>query len=183
MADYTDWLTKCAFHLANKTDLKLYQGVGPGGCALMFYGLDADEAKLAEIFSACGGKYGQQVSWLFAEKGQILISKYQSNCDENTLMLEGLGAGAEDVRFNDADLVELLTKKNKLQDVVDILEIEEIPILRAGLIAWPQQQVLIQESEQVSQLLQLLDEVLSLPEIANFISDFWISDEQIEQMV
>lgn len=183
MADYTDWLTKCAFHLPNKDGLTLYQGIGPGGCALLFYGLDANEEKLAEIFAAYGGKYGQQVSWLFGEKGQILISKYQSNCDENTLVLEGLGAGAEDVRFNDGDLVELLTKKNKLQDVVDILEIEEIPILRSGIVVWPQQQVVIQATEQIHQLLQLLEEVLTLPEIANFVSDFWISDEQISQMV
>ena len=150
---------------------------------MLLYGLGANEEKLADIFAAYGGKYGQQVSWLFGEKGQVLISKYQSNCDENTLMLEGLGAGAEDVRFNDGDLVELITKKNKLQDVVDILEIEEIPILRSSVIVWPQQQVVIQEAEQVHQLLQLLDEVLSLPEIANFVSDFWISDEQISQMV
>ncbi|MBR6755803.1 MAG: YebC/PmpR family DNA-binding transcriptional regulator [Peptococcaceae bacterium] len=183
MADYTDWLTKCAFHLPNKSDLNLYQGIGPGGCALLLYGLGANEEKLADIFAAYGGKYGQQVSWLFGEKGQVLISKYQSNCDENTLMLEGLGAGAEDVRFNDGDLVELITKKNKLQDVVDILKIEEIPILRSSVIVWPQQQVVIQEAEQVHQLLQLLDEVLALPEIANFVSDFWISDEQISQMV
>lgn len=177
MADYTDWLIKCAYHLPAAKDLQLYQGIGPGGCALLFYGVGVDEDWLNERFAACGGRYGQQVAWMFGEKGQILISKYQSNQDENMLLLEGLGAGAEDVRFNDGDLVEMLTAKSMLATVLDVLEIEEIPVVRAGLIAWPQQQVVIHDGEQISQLLTLLDEVLALPEIVNFVSDFWLADE------
>lgn len=100
---------------------------------MIFYGAPGlDTAFLEDCFARHGGKFGQAVHWLFQQKGQILISKWQSGVDENTLVLEGLGAGAEDVRFDDGDLVEILTKPRKLQDISDILELEEIPSAAGG---------------------------------------------------
>ena len=64
---------------------------------------------LADCFLRYGGKYGEKVEWLYKTRGQILISKWKSGLDENTLVLEGLSAGADDVRFGDDDLVEIVT--------------------------------------------------------------------------
>lgn len=38
MADYTNWLKRCAYRSADITEPTLYQGLGPANTALIFYG-------------------------------------------------------------------------------------------------------------------------------------------------
>lgn len=184
MADYTNWLKRCAYRSADMTEPTLYQGLGPANTALIFYGAPGlDTAFLDDCFARHGGKFGQAVHWLFQQKGQILISKWQSGVDENTLVLEGLGAGAEDVRFDDGDLVEILTKPRKLQDIADILELEEIPLLQVGQVWLPASLTMVEDDGAITQLLALLDEVTALEGIYNITADFWIVDEKLEHFV
>ena len=138
MADYTNWLKQCVYRYEGTAPLNVYQGAGPGNTSFIFYGTAiVDETQLQDIFAQHGGKYGVRVEWMFQQKGQILVSKYQSSVDENTMMLEGLGAGAESVHFDDGDLIEVITKPNKLQDTVDIFELEDIQLLKHMLIWTP----------------------------------------------
>lgn len=184
MADYTGWLKRCVYRAADQQELALYQGNGPGHTSFIFYGLPGlDEQQLADCFARYGGTYGQRVAWLFQKRGQILVSKYQSGVDENTLVLEGLSAGADDVRFDESDLMEVITKPHKLQQIVDILELEDIPLLRQGLVLAPRDLVPVQDDETINQLLGLLDEITAMEEIVNLTADFWILDEKLENFV
>lgn len=142
-----------------------------------------DEKRLQEIFQRNHGVYGQPVTWLFREKGQILISKYRSGMDENTLVLEGLGAGAEDVRFDDGDLVEVLCSKSKLRTIADIFELEDISILQSNVVLLPQALTPLEAMEQMQHLLFLLEDLLNLEQIYNFTADFWIADEKLDRFV
>lgn len=184
MADYTGWIKRCVYRNSGADDLVLYQGMGPGHTSFIFYGLPGlDEAKLADCFARHGGRYGQRVEWMFQKRGQILVSKYQSGVDENTLVLEGIGAGADDVRFDDGDLMEIVVKSAKLQSVIDILDLEDIPLVWAGNVLVPRDLVPVQEEETITQILGFLDEMTANPGIVNLTADFWILDEKLERFV
>ncbi len=184
MADYTNWLKQCVYCYEGAAPLKLYQGVGPGNTSLIFYGNDTvDEAQLAEVFARNGGKYGVRVDWIFRQSGQILVSKLRSGVDENTMMLEGLGAGAESVHFDDGDLMEVLTKPNKLQDIADIFELEDIELLKSMLIWIPSGFIPIEDDDTITALLAIMDEVTAMDGIVNVTADFWIPDDKFEKLV
>lgn len=183
MADYTNWLKRCVYRGKGLAELTLYQGLGPGNTSFIFYGRSGLDEQLADCFVRHGGKYGQSVRWLFQEKGQILVSKRQSLVDENTLVLEGLGAGADDVRFDDGDIVEIITKPRKMQDVADILELEDIPLLQASIIWVPQSFVPVNDETVITEILEMMDELTILDGIVNVTADFWILDEKLEHFV
>ena len=183
MADYRTWLKRCVYR-ANTEKECLYQGLGPGNTALFFYGAPGvDESLLTDCFVRNGGVYGKCMAWMFQEKGQILISKQRSGLDENTLVLEGLGAGAENVLFDEGDLVELWTKPSNVFEIADILQFEGIPLLQKGKVLFPKTQTLVEGETEIRNLCALLEEVTALETIHNVTADFWILDEILERMV
>jgi len=182
MADYTNWLPRCAYR--SVCEPVLYQGVGPGQTALIFYGqAGLSQDFLRDCFACHGGRYGEPVTWRFQERGQILVSKWQSHVDETTLLLESLGAGADEVRFDDSDLMEVITQPYRLQRVLEVLELEEIPILQANLVWRPRDLMTVYEDTILTQLLGLLDTLTAKEEICNLTADFWIVDEKLEHFV
>ncbi len=184
MADYTAWIKQCVYRNGLAEEPVMYQGMGPGHTSFIFYGVPGlDETELEACFARHGGKYGQRVEWLFQKRGQVLVSKYQSGVDENTLVLEGIGAGADDVRFDDGDLMEITVKSAKLQNVIDILDLEDIPLVWAGNIMVPRELVPVHDEDTITQILGLMDEMTSNPGIVNVTADFWILDEKLERMM
>lgn len=184
MADYTNWLKQCVYRYEGTAPLHVFQGAGPGNTSFIFYGTDAvNEQQLQELFAQHGGKYGVRVEWMFQQKGQILVSKLRSGVDENTMMLEGLGAGAESVHFDDGDLIEVLTKPNKLQDTADIFELEDIQILKSMLIWMPRQLIPVNDEESITAVLGLMDEITGMDGIVNVTADFWIPDDKLEKLL
>ncbi len=184
MTDYTAWLKRCVYRNGLAEEPVLYQGLGPGNTSFIFYGVPGlNEAELEDCFARHGGRYGQRVEWLFQKRGQVLVSKYQSGVDENTLVLEGIGAGVDDVRFDDSDLMEIVVRSAKLQSVIDILDLEDIPLIWAGNVLVPRDMIPVQDDETITQILSFLDEMTSNPGIVNLTADFWILDEKLERFV
>ena len=184
MADYTNWLKECVYRYEGTAPLRLFQGAGPGNTSFIFYGTDAvNEENLQDIFARHGGKYGVRVEWMFQQKGQILISKLRSGVDENTMVLEGLGAGAEKVHFDDGDLMEVITKSNKLQDTADIFELEDIDMLKSMLVWMPRDLLPINDDDTITSILGIMNEVTAMDGIVNVPADFWISDEKLEKLM
>ena len=184
MADYTNWLKQGVYRYEGAEPIKTFQGAGPGNTSFIFYGTEqVDETKLVDVFARHGGKYGVRVEWMFRQSGQILVSKYQSGIDETSLVLEGMGAGAESVHFDDGDLMEVLTKPNKLQDTVDIFELEDIEILKSMVIWKPNALIPINDDDMITAVLGLMDEVTALEGIVNVTADFWIPDDQVEKLL
>ena len=180
MADYTNWIPKCAYRFQEGVSTEVHQGIGPGGISFVFYTLpDADLSVFEDCFRRHGGKYGERVTWLFTQRGQILVSKRISGIDENTLVLEGLGAGADDVRFDDGDLMEIIMKPRKLEQIADVLDLEDIPTVQKGCIWHPQSLIPLEDRDTITEVLSFLDEILRYEKIVNMTADFWISDEII----
>ena len=99
------------------------------------------------------------------------------------MMLEGLGAGAESVHFDDGDLMEILTKPNKLQDIADIFELEDIQLLKSMLILIPRELIPVNDDDTITALLTIMYEVTAMDGIVNVTADFWIPDDKLEKLI
>lgn len=178
--DYRNWQHLCVYRGKGKEPV-MYTGLGPGNVAIVLYGSpDLDKELLARKFEEYGGKTDINVRWIFQEKGQILISKRDNFTDETTIVLEALGSGAEDVLFDEGDLMEVRTRSAKLRDVADVLELEDVEMLKAGIVWMPREMIPVEDPQTITQLVELLEEVLRWNDIWNITSDFWILDEKLE---
>ena len=84
-----------------------YEGYGPSGTAIIVKCLTDNKnrtaANVRNAFTKGQGSIGTQgcVSYMFDEKGQIIIDKEECDMDADDLMMQALDAGAED--FADED--------------------------------------------------------------------------------
>jgi len=103
-----------------------YEGYGPGGVAIMVRTLTNNRNRTAadvrHIFSKYGGSLGVDgsVSFLFEEKGVILISKEDFE-DEDQVMMDALDSGAADF-IAEEEYYEVDTDPNDYYTVKDALE-------------------------------------------------------------
>jgi len=103
-----------------------YEGYGPGGVAVMVRALTNNRnrtaADLRHIFDKNGGNMGVSgsVSFLFEEKGSILISREDFE-DEDQVMLDSLECGAADFDAED-EYYEVVTDPDSYYEVKDALE-------------------------------------------------------------
>ena len=84
-----------------------YEGYGPAGVALIITATTDNRNRTAgnirAYFSKFHGNMGQTgcVSYLFSDKGQIIITDEDEEYDEDKLMEQALEAGAEDFSADD----------------------------------------------------------------------------------
>jgi YebC/PmpR family DNA-binding regulatory protein len=82
----------------------IYEGYGPGGVAIMVKCLTDNRNRTAadvrSVFNKRGGNMGESgcVSYMFNERGLFIIDREQfDELDEDTVMMQALEAGAEDI--------------------------------------------------------------------------------------
>ncbi|QQK79548.1 YebC/PmpR family DNA-binding transcriptional regulator [Salicibibacter cibi] len=108
-----------------------YEGYGPGGVAVFVKTLTDNRnrtvADIRHAFSRNGGNLGEDgcVSFLFAEKGLILLKSEEF--DEDTVMLEAIEAGAEDMETEDGHYL-IWTDDKELEQVREALANNGYPI-------------------------------------------------------
>ena len=100
-----------------------YEGYGPSGTAIIVNALtdnkDRTASNVRNAFTKGGGNVGTTgcVSYMFDEKGQIIIAKEDCDIDADDLMMIALDAGAED--FNEEeDSFEILTAPDEFTAVL-----------------------------------------------------------------
>ncbi|MGI6020152.1 MAG: YebC/PmpR family DNA-binding transcriptional regulator [Lachnospiraceae bacterium] len=142
-----------------------YEGYGPGGIAIIVKTLTDNKNRTAAdvraAFSKGNGNMGTSgcVSFMFDEKGQIIIDKEECDMDPDDLMMEALDAGAED--FSDEeDSYEIITSPEAFEDVKKALEDKGIAFACAEVTMIPQNYVKIKEEDSASlqKILDLLDD-------------------------
>ena len=123
-----------------------YEGYGPSGTAIIVNALTDNKNRTASnvrnAFTKGGGNVGTTgcVSYMFDEKGQIIIAKEDCDMDADDLMMIALDAGAED--FNEEeDSFEILTSPDEFTAVREALEKENIPMAEADVTMIPQNYV------------------------------------------
>ena len=159
-----------------------YEAYGPGGIALLIEILTDNKnrcvSEIRHMVSKHGGNMAEAgaVNWMFNRVGLILIQA--ADTDEDTLIMEALEAGAEDVK-HDGDFFSVTTKPENLEDVKAKLEETDFKIesAEAGMI--PQTYVPV-EGNQVKQVLRLMETLDDHDDVQKVWSNFDIDDDLIE---
>ncbi|MCR4797412.1 MAG: YebC/PmpR family DNA-binding transcriptional regulator [Lachnospiraceae bacterium] len=143
-----------------------YEGYGPSGTAIIVKALTDNKnrtaANVRNCFTKGHGSIGTQgcVSYMFDEKGQIIIAKEDCSMDADDLMMMALDAGAEDFS-EEEDSYEVLTAPEDFSAVYAALEKENIPMADAEVTMIPQNYVTLESEEDITfinRILDLLDE-------------------------
>ncbi len=143
-----------------------YEGYGPNGIAIIVDALTDNKNRTASnvrnAFTKGGGSIGTQgcVSYMFDQKGQIIIDKEECDMDADDLMMMALDAGAEDFS-EEEDSFEILTSPEDFSEVRQALENEGIAMASAEVTMIPQNYVELTDETALKQLnrtLDLLDE-------------------------
>ena len=139
-----------------------YEGYGPSGTAIIVKCLTDNKnrtaANVRNAFTKGQGSIGTQVcvSYMFDEKGQIIIDKEECEMDADELMMTALDAGAED--FNEEeDSYEVLTAPDDLGAVREALEAAGVPLLEAQVAMIPQTTVELTDEKSLKDIQRILD--------------------------
>ncbi len=152
-------IDKAAGSGAEAVEELLYEGFGPGGVALMVEAVSDNKQRtvsdVKNIFDKNGGNLGSSgsVSYLFARKGEIIVSKNSKSTDE--IVEIGIDAGAEDFE-EEGDSVFFFVPPASLQEVKKNLESSGLQIESAQILYIP-----TSESEQSG---EIADKVMNLCE-------------------
>ncbi len=139
-----------------------YEGYGPGGIAIIVEALTENKNRTASnirnAFTKGSGSIGTQgcVSYMFDQKGQIIIDKEEYEADADELMMIALDAGAEDFSEED-DSYEILTDPDEFSAVRQSLEDQGIPMASAEVTMIPQNYVALTDETALKQLNRTLD--------------------------
>ena len=120
-----------------------YEGYGPSGIAIIVEALTDNKnrtaANVRSAFTKGNGSIGTQgcVSFMFDEKGQIIIDKEECSMGADDLMMLALDAGAEDFSEED-DSYEILTAPEDFDVVYKALQDNQIEMASAEVTMIPQ---------------------------------------------
>ena len=139
-----------------------YEGYGPSGVAVIVEALTDNRnraaANVRSAFNKAGGNMGATgcVSFMFDEKGLIVIDKEEVEMDEEELMMAALDAGAEDFAAED-DCYEVTTSPDDFSDVRQALEDAGIPMASAEVTMIPQTYTTLTNEEDIKKMTKLLE--------------------------
>jgi YebC/PmpR family DNA-binding regulatory protein len=149
-----------------------YEGYGPGGTAIIVRTLTDNKNRTAAdvraAFTKGGGNIGTPgcVSFMFDEKGQIIIDKEECDMDPDDLMMEVLDAGAEDFK-EEEDSYEVFTDPAAFQEVEEALKAKGIPMAEAEVTMIPQNYVTLTDEGVIGQLNRILDMLDASDDVQN----------------
>ncbi len=139
-----------------------YEGYGPGGTAIIVDALTDNKnrtaANVRNCFTKGQGSIGTQgcVSYMFDEKGQIIIDKEECEMEADDLMMSALDAGAEDFAEED-DCFEIITAPADFPAVREALATEGIVMTQAEVTMLPQNYVTLQNETDITNIQRILD--------------------------
>ena len=139
-----------------------YEGYGPKGTAIIVDALTDNKnrtaANVRAAFTKGQGSVGPMgcVSYMFDEKGQIIIDKADFDMDPDELMMLALDAGAED--FSDEeDSYEVITAPEDFSAVREALEAAGVPMLEAEVTKIPQTYVDLTDETDIKLITRIID--------------------------
>ena len=139
-----------------------YEGYGPNGVAVIVDVLTDNRnraaANVRNAFTKGGGNMGNSgcVSFMFDEKGLIVIDKEEIDMDEEELMMAALDAGAEDFAAEE-DSYEITTAPDDFSAVRETLEAAGIPMASAEVTMIPQTYTELTDEEDIKKMNKLLE--------------------------
>ncbi len=139
-----------------------YEGYGPNGTAIIVEALTDNKNRTASnvrnAFTKGNGNVGTTgcVSYMFDQKGQIIVDKEEYETDADEFMMMALDAGAEDFNEED-DSYEILTSPDDFSQVREALEQVEVPMAQAEVTMIPQTYVELTDENDLKMFNRILD--------------------------
>ncbi|MCI9564616.1 MAG: YebC/PmpR family DNA-binding transcriptional regulator [Eubacterium sp.] len=139
-----------------------YEGYGPNGTAIIVDALTDNRnrtaANVRNCFTKGNGNVGAQgcVSYMFDEKGQIIIAKEECEMDSDELMMIALDAGAEDFS-EEEDSFEVVTDPADFSKVRQTLEDAGVKMAQAEVTMIPQNYVTLTDEESIKRMNIIID--------------------------
>ena len=143
-----------------------YEGYGPNGTAIIVEALTDNRNRAASnirsAFTKGGGNVGTPgcVSFMFDNKGQMIVDKEEYTGDADELMMLALDAGADDFNEED-DCYEILTSPEEFDAVNQALADARVTFASAEVTMIPQTTVDLTSEDDIkkmNRILGLLDE-------------------------
>ena len=134
-----------------------YEGYGPSGIAVIVEtatdNRNRTASEMRHYFDKYGGNLGQTgcVSFMFDDKGVIIITNEDGDIDEDALMETALEAGAADF--------EIYTETDDLDFVKDALEAAGYTIKSAELDKIPQSYIALESEDDIKNMNLLLEKL------------------------
>ena len=147
---------------ADSYERATYEGYGPNGVAIIVETLTDNKNRTASnvrnAFTKGDGSIGTQgcVSFMFDEKGQIIVAKEDCDMDADELMMMALDFGAEDFS-EEEESFEILTAPEDFSDVRLKLEEAGIVMADAEVTMIPQTYVELTSEEDIKNIQKTLD--------------------------
>ena len=138
----------------------VYEGYGPAGIAVLCEALTDNRNRTAPEVRHLLDKYGKGlgatgcVSWSFDRKGVIVIES--EDLDEDTVMMDALEAGADDMQADD-EVFEVYTDPDAFAAVTETLEKKGYVFLEAGVQMVPQNYVKLTAEDDIKNMEKLID--------------------------
>ena len=139
-----------------------YEGYGPCGVAIIVETMTDNRNRTAgdvrHFFDKYGGNMGASgcVSWSFDKKGVIVINDEDEELDEDTVMMDALEAGADDVQ-KDGQVYEVTTDPDAFQQVFDALEKAGYQFVSAQVEMVPQNYITVTDEGDKKNLTKMLE--------------------------
>ena len=159
-----------------------YEGYGPHGVALILDALTDNRnravADIRRLLTRSGGSLGEtgSVTWLFDQKGLIIIEADGQGAEE--FALQAIDAGADDVRIENG-LVEIYTRPTEFQKVKETLEREGVPFSSAEITMLPKTLIQLGEKETIP-IMHLIEALEALEDVQQVYSNLDISAEVVD---
>jgi YebC/PmpR family DNA-binding regulatory protein len=161
-----------------------YEGYGPGGVAMLVQVLTDNKnrtvADVRHIFSKHNGNLGETgcVSWMFENKGLILIDK--AGVEEDKLLEVALDAGALDVKDNGKEF-EVTVSPASYEEVKKKIEEAGFKPTYAEVTMVPQTTIKLVGKE-AEQMLKLMEGLEDSDDVQKVYANFDIADEEMERL-
>ncbi len=145
---------------ADSFESVVYEGYGPSGVAVIVEALTDNRNRTAPDVRHLLDKYGKGlgatgcVSWSFDQKGVIILER--EDLDEDTVMMDALDAGAEDMQA-DEEVFDITTAPDDFGSVLAALEAKGYTFLSAQVEMVPQNYVKLTDPDDVKNMEKLID--------------------------
>ena len=161
-----------------------YEGYGPAGVAMLVQVLTDNKnrtvADVRHIFSKHNGNLGETgcVSWMFENKGLILVDK--AGVEEDKLLEVALDAGALDVKDNGKEF-EVTVSPAGFDEVKKKIEGAGFKPNYAEVTMVPQTTIRLVGKE-AEQMLKLMEGLEDSDDVQKVFANFDIADEEMERL-
>lgn len=162
-----------------------YEGYGPCGVAVIVETLTDNRNRTAgdlrHYFDKYGGNLGQNgcVSFMFEQKGLIVIDNEDGALDEEKVMEDCFDAGADDFNYED-EVIEIFTTPDALRDVREALEKKGYSFASAEVEYIPSTYTRIDDPDQMQKMARLLEMLEDNDDVQNVWHN-WENEDEYEE--